>query len=177
MCRIMLYLFILAPFLTRGDVIIPVPHLSQQTPVWCWVAAAQQIVAFQRGLNHTPAQCVMVEASGGLPPGTCCVSANPVCVHAGNFVAVSNLISYYGGAISSYVLPSNPSVIYATLQQGRPILAQLASGGGNTHVVVIRGMMLNPSPLLIVNDPLQPNPIIIPFDNLAGVWMDGLVIN
>lgn len=163
--------------IATADAFLPVPHRSQETPLWCWVAAAQQIIAFKRGAPATPRQCEMVEVASGFPPGSCCVSGLPACVHGGNFIAVANLIAYYGGSYSTYVLPASPYIIDSTLNAGRPILAQIVSGPGSTHVVVIVGIQMAPVPMLIINDPMQPGPTTIPFAYLVGVWMDGIVVN
>lgn len=161
----------------KADAFINVPHFQQLTPVWCWVAAAQQIIAYKKGFSGTPQQCALVEAVDGASPGVCCGFGHPGCVHTGSFVQVANLISYFGGSYSSYVLPANAFVVEQTLQAGRPILAQIATGAGSTHVVVIRGITMGPNPVLLINDPMAPAPYQIPFANLASMWIDGIVIN
>ncbi|WP_367073480.1 papain-like cysteine protease family protein [Klebsiella quasipneumoniae] len=170
-----LYLLFIAS--VRADVNLNVPHFMQNTPVWCWAAAAQQIIAYKKGIGNTPSQCQIVEVATGLGPGECCLNNNPLCYHGAGFNIVANVISYFGGAYSNYVLPANPYVIESTLATGRPILAQLAMSGGGTHVVVIRGIRMLPAPALIVNDPLMIAPMFVPFINLASIWMDGIVIN
>jgi hypothetical protein len=159
----------------HADAFLSVPHYQQQTGLWCWAAAAQQIIAFKQG--GAPPQCQLVEVASGFPPGACCNMGHPACVHGGNFSQVANLIAHYGGAFSNYVLPANPYIIEATLKSGRPILAQVVSGFGSTHVVVIRGIQMNPVPTLIINDPLMPAPYTVPFSNLATIWLDGIVVN
>ena len=42
---------------------IPIQNLSQQTPVWCWAAVAEQIITWRRG--GSPPQCVLVAAAFG----------------------------------------------------------------------------------------------------------------
>lgn len=161
----------------KADVNLNIPHFMQQTPVWCWAAAAQQIIAYKNGPVNIPSQCQIVEVASKLNPGECCHNSNPICFHGGDFNTVANIISYFGGAYSNYVLPANPLIIESTLATGRPILAQLAMAGGTTHVVVIRGIRMLPAPTLIVNDPLMNAPMLVPFLNLASVWMDGIVVN
>lgn len=163
--------------MAKADAFLNVPHFQQQTPVWCWVAAAQQIIAYKRGVAATPPQCSMVEAVDGASPGMCCGVGHPGCVHTGSFVQVANLIAYFGGSFSSYVLPANPYVIENTLNSGRPILAQIVTGSASTHVVVIRGIQMGPNPLLLINDPMAPAPYQIPFSHLASLWIDGIVVN
>ncbi|GEM_PF-5225767 len=161
----------------KADAFIDVPHFPQLSPVWCWVAAAQQIIAYKAGFALTPQQCALVEAADGAPPGMCCNIGHQGCVHTGSFAQVANLISYFGGSYSSYVLPANAFVVEKTLQAGRPILAQIKTGGSSTHVVVIRGIRMGPDPVLLINDPVLPVPILVPFAHLANIWIDGIVVN
>ncbi|WP_081042426.1 papain-like cysteine protease family protein [Pseudomonas brassicacearum] len=161
----------------KADAFIDVPHFQQLTPVWCWVAAAQQVIAYKKGFLNTPQQCALVEATDGASLGMCCNFGHPGCVHTGNFTQVANLISYFGGSYSTYVLPANAFIIESTLQAGKPILAQIATGGSSTHVVVIRGIKMTPTPILLINDPMAPVPYEVPFINLASIWIDGIVIN
>lgn len=161
----------------KADAFLNVPHIQQLTPVWCWVAAAQQVIAYKKGFAGTPRQCALVEAIDGASAGMCCNAGHPGCVHTGDFKQVAMLISYFGGSYSTYVLPANAYIIEQTLQAGRPILAQIATGGSSTHVVVIRGIRMTPTPVLLINDPMAPTPYETPFINLATIWIDGIVID
>lgn len=165
--------FSIASF-AKADAFLNVPHFQQQTPVWCWVAAAQQLVAFKTG--SAPPQCAMVEAIHGAP-GACCSLGHQGCVHTGSFAQVASLIAYFGGSYSTYVLPANAAVIENTLLAGRPIIAQIVTGGASTHVVVISGIWMGPNPVLRINDPMAVAPYQMPFSVLVSVWVDGLVIN
>ena len=158
---------------------VPVTNIGQQTPVWCWAAVSQQIIAATMG--GSPPQCELVETAYGAPSGFCCGGARPECMATGNMSQIAGLISYYGGRSSQYSRPGNPMEVYQTLQQGHPIIAQLATGQMTTHVVVIRGMYFQPwngtvVPMLVVNDPLAYFTQPVPFPNVAAIWVDALVV-
>ncbi len=95
--------------------------------------------------------------------------------------------------------------VYNILSAGKPIIAEITSGPASTHVVVIRGItfrqiqvpvqtpVLVPTPygsmwqphvhyvvqqipFLEINDPLQPGPMEVSYDQLASVWRDSIVV-
>ena len=117
---------------------IPIPNITQQTPVWCWAAVAQQIIAFKQGSARTPAQCALVALSYATPPQYCCM-AQQQCTTPGNLVQIQQLLWHFGGSVSSYARPTDPLTLYATLAQRKPIIMAIKSPYSHIgHVVVIR---------------------------------------
>ncbi|WP_417449866.1 papain-like cysteine protease family protein [Kordiimonas sp.] len=151
-----------------------IPNIRQETPVWCWVAVAQQIIIWRRG--NAPPQCALVAMANNRPPAFCCFG-NPQCVVTGGLQQIQWLIAQFGATISTIQPPAGPTVIYNTLAQGRAIIMAVQSGNSG-HVVVIRGMYIEHGvPFLIVNDPMnmpfmsQP----IPFQQLMPYWRAAIV--
>lgn len=161
---------------------IPIINIPQETPVWCWVAVAQQIIMATRGPNNTPPQCLLVAVANGKQPGFCCGGYNPACVTTGSIPQIQNLITYFGGRYSTYAPPTDPMTLYRTLGAGRAVIVQLRTGHYSAHVVVIRGMSFVPSPggvqpILHVNDPMDFFTQPVPFAQIAPIWMSAIVVN
>ncbi|HEX4498794.1 MAG TPA: papain-like cysteine protease family protein [Thermoanaerobaculia bacterium] len=160
---------------------IPIQNITQQTPVWCWAAVAQQIIAAIVGPNQTPAQCALVENAYGAPPGSCCSGADPRCVTVGSLPQIQTLILRFGGQVSSIAPPTDPMTLYNTLANRHPIILEVQTGPMSTHVVVLRGMSFQQSPygvqpVLEINDPMSYTTQTVPFASLVGVWRDAIVV-
>jgi papain like cysteine protease AvrRpt2 len=160
---------------------IPIGNIPQQTPVWCWAAVAQQIIAAARGPQATPPQCALVAMANGAPPGVCC-SGNPACMVTGSIPQIQMLISQFGGHYSAYAPPTDPMTLYRTLAQRRPVILQIQSSPMSTHVIVVRGMSFVPTrfgiqPMLHVNDPMALYTQPVPFAQIAPIWIDAIVVN
>ncbi|MCB9377582.1 MAG: hypothetical protein H6511_02305 [Holophagales bacterium] len=179
----------LGPGASRGQmyqlpppVDIPIQNILQETPVWCWVAVAQQIIAAVAGPARTPPQCALVAIANNAHPDVCCRLANPACVVTGSFPQVRGLIAQFGGAQSALAPPTDAMTLYQTLASGRPIILEVQTGFASTHVVVLRGMSFVPTPngpqaLLHINDPMAYFTQPVPFQNLLPVWRSAIVVS
>lgn len=157
-----------------------IQNISQQTPVWCWAAVAQQIIYRLNGPAATPQQCQLVAAAFNVAPQYCCQFPTP-CITTGSLQQIQGLIAYYGGHWSSIAPPGNPMVVYQTLASGRAIIMAVQSSPYSSHVVVIRGMAWVPTPMgvqpvLYINDPLAYFTQPVPFVNLAQYWGAAIVV-
>jgi hypothetical protein len=161
---------------------IPIQNISQETPVWCWVAVAQQIVLASKGPQGTPMQCALVAMANGVHPGVCCSSYNQSCIKTGTIQQIQYLIGQFGGHASSYAPPTDPMTLYNTLASGRAVILQLKTGQNSAHVVVVRGMSFIPTPVgiqpvLHLNDPMAIFTQPVPFANIAPIWISAIVVN
>ncbi|UDF37606.1 UNVERIFIED_ORG: hypothetical protein LHJ69_11245 [Shinella sp. XGS7] len=161
---------------------IPIQNIPQETPVWCWVAVAQQIVLATRGPQNTPPQCALVAMANNAHPSVCCNGPNPACVTTGSIPQIQGLIAYFGGRYSTYAPPANPMALYSTLASGRAIILQLRTGQTSAHVVVVRGMSfistpMGVQPVLHINDPMAMFTQPVPFAQIAPIWMSAIVVN
>lgn len=160
---------------------IPIANIPQQGPVWCWAAVAQQIIHARMGAQGTPAQCALVATAYGLDPMGCC-NYPSTCQATGTFPQIAFLINRFGGVASSYSLPAGPMEVYRTLQARRPILVHVRSGYATSHVVLVRGMHFVHGPygmqaFLHVNDPMSYYTQPVPFESIAPIWIDALVVH
>lgn len=170
----------LAPGQLPPPVDLGIQNIPQQTPVWCWAAVAQQIIAAVRGPAQTPPQCALVAVANGVHPDVCCVQQNAGCVRTGALQQIQGLIAQFGGRISAVAPPTDPMTLYQTLANGRAIILQIRSGQAN-HVVVLRGMAFQPTPMgvmpvLFINDPLAIFTQPVPFPRLMGMWVSAIVV-
>ncbi len=160
---------------------LPIENISQQTPEWCWVTVAQQIIAASKGRANTPEQCALVEAANDVPAGTCCPNYNQQCVRTGSLQQISGLIAQYGGRTASFAEPTDPMTLYQTLAQGHAVIIALNIQGSG-HVVVARGMSTMQvdggyEPMIILNDPMAQYTQPVPFDQIAPLWQAAIVVN
>jgi len=173
----------------RGDipyglapVDLPIENISQETNVWCWAAVSQQIIAASRGREQTPQQCALVAVANGAPEETCCVQQNPQCVVTGSLQQIQGLIQHYGGRTSSYAEPTDPMTLYRTLKQGHAVVIGLQTDPSSGHVVVARGMSFQETPqgvtaLVHINDPMAQFTQPVPFQQIAGLWRQAIIVN
>ncbi len=99
-----------------------------------------------------------------------------MCRRTGHLQEIAGLITYLGGGYAQIAPPAHPNVLYQTLASGRPIILALQSGYGG-HVVVLRGMIPGPDPILLVNDPMSIVAQTVPFSWLMGHWQAAIVVN
>lgn len=170
------------PPLAPPPVDLPIQNISQQTPVWCWAAVAQQILFFKNGPANTPPQCGLVAMSKGINPNYCCINFNN-CAVTGNASIIQQLLYYFGGSASSYAPPTDPMTLYNTLAQGKPVIIELSQPyQGMTHVVVVRGMGFAQTPMgiipvLHINDPMSYYTQPVPFSQIAPLWKSAIVVH
>ncbi len=161
---------------------LPIENISQETQVWCWAAVSQQIIAASRGREQTPPQCALVATANNAPADFCCAGQDPRCVTTGSLQQVQGLIQHYGGRTSSYAEPTDAMTLYRTLQQGHAVVIGIDMGQGMGHVVVARGMSFQKTPqgtvaLVHINDPMAQLTQPVPFDRVAAVWRQAIIIN
>lgn len=174
------------PTMLPPPVDIPIPNIPQETDVWCWVAVVQQIVYFKNGSMGTPSQCAMVSISKNVPIQYCCTNSNN-CRTTGSLQEIQQLLRHFGGSFSSYSPPANAMALYQTLAQGKPVIMQISTTplgyqSGMSHVIVIRGMYFQQTPMgvipmLIINDPLGQFTQNVPFAQLAPLWQAAIVVH
>ncbi|RBP53526.1 papain-like cysteine protease family protein [Arenicella xantha] len=158
-----------------------IQNISQQTPVWCWAAVAQQIVMSLQGVQGTPAQCSMVAIANNKPPQYCCSDFRR-CSVTGSLQQIQGLIAHFGGRYSSINPPADPMTIYNTLLAGRPIIMAVKTTPYAGHVVVIRGMKwintrYGPRAILLINDPLAFFSAEVDFQSIGPYWQAAIVVN
>lgn len=161
---------------------LPIENISQETKVWCWAAVSQQIIAASRGKAQTPSQCALVATANEAPAEICCVQQDPRCVTTGSLQQVQRLVQQFGGRTSSYAAPTDAMTLYRTLKQGHAVVIGIEAGGGMGHVVVARGMSFQQTPqgpiaLVHINDPMAQFTQPVPFDQVAAVWRQAIIIN
>lgn len=171
------------PGMTPQPIVWPIENILQETPVWCWAAVAQQIILYKVGPHNTPSQCAMVALAKGLHPQMCCPPGNnpQQCVTPGGIQQIQWLMAHFGMAYSQYAPPASPMHLYHALRQKKVIILQLATGQQTAHVVVLRGMTFQPSPMgpipyLIINDPMSQFTAPVPFAQIAPIWMSAIVV-
>jgi hypothetical protein len=157
-------------------------NIQQGTPVWCWAAVAEQVIRWK---NHGPgpSQCQLVSMANGFPPQTCCAPPNAMvaqaCLRTGWLQEIQALIAHFGGSHSAIAPPAHPAVLFQTLQAGRAVILGVQTTPYSGHVVVLRGMIAGPDPLLIINDPMrwsgfsQP----VPMSQLMSFWNSAIVVD
>lgn len=176
---LLLLLLIIARPASAQPVDLGIPNLPQQTDVWCWAAVAEQIIRWRKwgqGLG----QCELVSIANGFPAPYCCDPRNaygsPVCRRTGHIQEIAALINHFGGGYARIAPPTHPAVLYQALASGRPIILALSSGFGG-HVVVVRGMLPAPDPLLLVNDPMSWITQPVPFSWIMPYWQAAIVVD
>ena len=158
-----------------------IQNITQQTPVWCWAAVAQQIIASLRGPQNTPSQCALVGVAFNVAPQVCC-SQPQACFTTGHLQQIQGLILQFGGRFSTLSPPAGPMEVYQTLRSGRAIVMAVMSSPYSGHVVVIRGMAwlpspVGPQPVLYINDPMSFFTQPVPFDRLVRYWSAAIVVS
>ncbi len=161
---------------------LPIENISQETNVWCWAAVSQQIIAASRGREQTPQQCALVATANNAPAETCCAQQNPQCVVTGTLQQIQSLIQHYGDRTSSYAEPTDPMTLYRTLKQGHAVVIGLQTNPSSGHVVVARGMSFQETPqgvtaLVHINDPMAQFTQPVPFQQIAGIWRQAIIVN
>jgi hypothetical protein len=162
-------------------VVLPIQNITQQTPEWCWAAAAQQVIASYAGPNQTPQQCALVAMAYGAAPAACCSAYNPACVVPGSMQSIQALIAQFGHQATAMAPPTDPTTLYNTLAAGHPIILHVQSGLSTSHVVVLRGMQClqtpqGPLPVLLINDPMSYFTQPVSYYNLVPIWLDAIVV-
>jgi hypothetical protein len=135
--------------------ILPIANRLQETPVWCWVAVSEQVIAYSRG--NSPRQCALVAVANNSPPVMCCGGYNPACVRTGTMDQVRTLLLAYGNNASDVIAPPrDPRVLFDRIVAGQPVILQVRVGGTATHVIVLKGVeLINGRAYMTVNDPMS----------------------
>ncbi|MGF7082952.1 papain-like cysteine protease family protein [Mucilaginibacter sp. UYCu711] len=155
-----------------------IQNISQQDPMWCWAAAAQQVIYWKKG--GAPNQCELVAVAKGFNAQYCCTGGQ--CSTPGTFDNIRGLIYNYVGTYSALAAPANPDIIYSTLRNGKAIILYLQTSPTIGHFIVLRGMEWINTPygvqaIFYVNDPMAIFTKPIPFSNLLSIWRAAIVVN
>lgn len=164
-----------------------IPQILQETQVWCWVAVVEQIAHWKQGTIpvQSPHQCELVSVANNYSQPLCC-SGLPqfaqACVRTGQTQEIMGLLQFTGAGFATYSPPANPMVLYQTLASGRPIILQIQTTPFAGHVVVLRGMAWEPTPMgiqpvLLINDPLSYFTKPVLFQDLLPYWQAAIVVN
>ena len=162
---------------------LDVRNIAQATPVWCWAAAAQQIISRIKGDARTPRQCRLVAFTYGLDGDVCCRWPKR-CLRGGTLRDIQTLIRVYGGRTSSLHRPTDPESLYDIVSAGHLVVMQWRprQTSRRGHVVVVRGMTWEPTPeglepFVIVNDPRIDFSRSIPFRDLENYWGGAIIVD
>lgn len=158
---------------------VDVPNHLQETEMWCWAAAAQQIIEWSE--KSTMPQCGLVAVANNIHPAVCCAAQSPTCVRTGTMTQVQSLIKMYTGRSSRVINPTVMS-LYAQLTQGKPVIIQVRMSPLTTHVVVLTGMTFvwtrsGAMAILELNDPMSIYTIPVPYSNLSQIIVNALVVD
>lgn len=161
---------------------LPIENIGQETPVWCWAAVSQQIIAASKGAAETPAQCALVATANNAPASLCCADRDPRCTTTGSLQQVQSLIQHFGGRTSAYAEPTDAMTLYRTLKLGHAVVIGIDAGNGMGHVVVARGMSFEDTPqgvvaMVHINDPMAHFTRPVPFGQVASVWRQAIIVN
>lgn len=176
-------LWIADPSVVRAQVPPPIDlgirNIPQETPVWCWAAVAQQVIAWITG--GAPAQCQLVGLAYGAPPDACCFNPHG-CMVTGHFQHIQGLIAHFGGRYSSLNRPTDPFTLYRTLDAGRAVILAVQNTPFAGHVVVLTGMEWMPTPfglqpILYINDPMGHFTRPVAFQQLLPIWRAAIVVH
>jgi hypothetical protein len=158
-----------------------IPNIPQRTPVWCWAAVTEQVIRWRNG-GAGPSQAELVALANGFSPQACLQLPNQMvyqaCMRTGGLGEIQQLLAHFGGGASFAAPPAHPVHLYNMLAQQRPVILAVQTTPFSGHVVVLRGMLPAPDPLLLINDPMrwsafgQP----LPFSALMGFWSAAIVV-
>jgi hypothetical protein len=156
-----------------------IQNIRQEQSMWCWAAAAQQVIFWK--MRAAPNQCELVAVAKNANAQYCCMNPQQ-CNVPGDFQNVQSLIAAYIGKPSSLAPPANPNVIFNALQQGKAIILYLQTSPTIGHFIVLRGMAwvntpLGPKAVFYVNDPMAIYTQPIAFDNLLQIWRAAIVVD
>lgn len=160
--------------------ILPIPGVLQQTPVWCWASVSEMVLRHYGYPNLNPAsnyQCGIVGVAGavGLLPPICNLDCgNPQCIvpigDASRLIGVilryREVVVQFGGVPPRPIAPRwnagtlSLSGIQASLNRGAPVIVGITPSGIPTsfapaHVALIVGFDSSAfnGRGIIVNDP------------------------
>ncbi|HOO71918.1 MAG TPA: papain-like cysteine protease family protein, partial [Spirochaetota bacterium] len=113
-------------------------------------------------------------------------NGNQQCRRGGSLDQIQWLIGRFCGSPSSIERPTDPMTLYNTLRMNRPIILQIRPHSnfnleGMCHVIVLRGMFSQMSPLgcqamLYVNDPASLYPQTMSYQQLLPLWVRAIVV-
>jgi len=112
-------------------------NIPQETEVWCWAAAAQQVIVKRKG--SSPPQCALVAMVHGRYPSFCCPHYER-CTVPGSLGQIQKLIRNFGQRSSSLSPPTDAMTLYRNLRAGHPIILAVRNSPYSGHVVVLTGM-------------------------------------
>jgi hypothetical protein len=170
-----------AQFVPPPPINLGIQNISQETLMWCWAAAAQQIIYWKTGMSLP--QCNLVAQAKGAHPNVCCSNFQN-CLVPGNFNDIQSLLFQNGAGYSSLSLPANPMILYNTLAANRAVILFLNKPFQNIgHFVVLTGMewvndpIYGLVPVVYINDPMAYYTQPLAFNNLIGLWQAAIVTN
>lgn len=140
---------------------LDIPNIRQDTPNWCWIATAKQVIRWAVP-EFDLAQCRMLEIAKNAKPGECCDHPER-CQQDGTLAGIGHLIELFTGTQAKPAPFFDVDRMHRLLQGGRPVVLALRNGPEQGHAVVLRGIeymqtMRDAVPILLVNDPFSDHP-------------------
>ncbi len=169
-----------------SPVFLPVPEVTEQTPIWCWLAVSEMGLRYRRG--GSPKQCQMLEIGLRTLPGYCC-SAPQRCLRAGSMEEIRRILGVLGGIHTQSAGPLQPMALYQVLRSGSPVIAAISTGSSIGHTIMIRGMRFESRtvwtpfgprteqvPIVLINDPMSYFAHEVPYATLQRQWLSSIVV-
>jgi hypothetical protein len=158
---------------------LDVPLIRQKTEVWCWLAVTEMAIQY-RNRGAAPRQCEMIAAGLETSPSVCCTQPQK-CARAGTMREIRFALATFGKVSSEFSPPVNFGVLYRAIKDGYPVIISYVTGPDSAHVVIARGMKFliqgdRITPLVLVNDPLEPRPVWVPYKQLRANWISSIAI-
>jgi hypothetical protein len=163
------------------SITLDIPHYGQDTPVWCWAAVAQMVIAHFQGATSTPTQKELVRMALGQPESaiwSAGVPADAVVPNDAHFIRL--LIKVLARRVSDWFPPCPPEEIYANLYFGNPVILHVMTSGATSHVVVVAGVRPDGDGHfeVLLNDPSPrvPGPFWARYDSVQPAVVQHLVV-
>jgi hypothetical protein len=162
-----------------SGVMLNIPLILQNTPVWCWVASAEMVIRY-KNYGNSLQQCQMLEIGFQTPSGYCCSNPNN-CMTTGTAQQIQYLVYNFGGRASSLSGPLSEKSVLTTLKSNNPVIAfiKLSPFSNSGHVVVIRGIRFSQDvqqAVLTINDPLSYISQETTYANFLQYWQGSIII-
>jgi hypothetical protein len=158
---------------------LPVPLVTQETEVWCWLAVTEMALRY-RGDSAAPRQCEIIASASKIPTSLCC-NQPYACARTGSMSEIRLALARFGHVSSEFSPPVNFGVLYRVISDGNPVIIDYESGANSSHVVIARGMMFltagdRISPMVLVNDPMASRPLWVPYKELRAKWISSITV-
>lgn len=159
-----------------------IPHIHQETDLWCWAAVTQMITAHFKGLGQTPSQKEIVRMSLGQAPSAAWTQGIPndgVVPNSDHFIRL--IVKLLARRASDWYPPCTAEELYAYLYFGNPVILHMRLVDNLSHVVVVAG--IRPTDVrgafeVLLNDPARsiPSPFWAHYDAIYPAILQHMVV-